>query len=134
MKSFDNRWDSPWGLEKDSEPHPREELFPPADSKGPGTWYLEDFLQHNGVFYNGLRGEDHPCHSDSYMTCVSFDRLTKCIDLLQETYGPTTEEWKLQTDRWLGSPNMQPPLRIVANTICGRFGIERIEPDMKKWH
>lgn len=122
-RSFCGRWDSPWGHGEDEPVPDKTSLFPRDEpGHGPSTSGMEDFLQHNGVFLNALRGT--PCHQDSYMTMVSYGRLEACLALLKETFAPTLEEWKVLTDEWLGNPNMQPPLRIVARLVCGFNAIE----------
>jgi len=115
-------WKSPWGLEDDESPPARDTFFPPTDDSV--WWYgaqmhLEDFLQHNCVFYNLLSGRS--CHSDSYMTGVAYQNLEAALDLLQETYAPTAEEMQRHARAWLGNPNMQPPLRLVAVTVQRRW-------------
>lgn len=72
---------------------------------------IEDFLQLQGVFVNGLSGR--PCHSDSYLTTVKFDALDAAFSAA--TF--TKEEWLEAIEYWTTNPNMQPPLRLVAFTI-----------------
>jgi len=38
---------------------------------------VEEWLQDNDVFYNGISNKS--CHSDSYMTMVNFENLDKAI-------------------------------------------------------
>lgn len=69
---------------------------------------IEDYLQENKVFLNGISGR--PCHSDSYMTIVDPEALDKAIansDVDKETIKEAIEYWS--TD-----PNNQPPLKIVS--------------------
>jgi hypothetical protein len=131
MRSICDSWESPWGFNADEPVPVKQELFPAPDFKGVSTWAMEDFLQHNGVFVHGVRGNS--CHSDSYMTVMSYDRANKCVDLLQETFSPTPEEWKILTDAWLSNPNMQPPLRLFALLVCRRFNISAAQVDPAKW-
>jgi hypothetical protein len=111
-------WKSPWGCDADDPPPPREEFFPASDDS---EWWhaaqmaLEDFLQHNCVFYNLLNGR--PCHSDSYMTGVAYGNLTGALALLRDTYSPTPEEMQRHSKLWLEGLNTQPPLRQVAVII-----------------
>lgn len=130
MRSACDTWPSPWGFEEGDGPPEKTELFPP-DVPRASTWGMEDFLQHNGVFVNGMT--DRTAHSDSYMTVVKADRLERSLAILQEAFAPTPEDWKVLTDHWLGSPNMQPPLRLVALTICRKHGITPAEIDHSKW-
>lgn len=78
---------------------------------------VEDSLQEAGVFYNGIRGPGHTCHSDSYMTCVDFGELEKWY--AKELFSK--EQFEYCIEYWLTNPNMQPPLRLVALTITRRM-------------
>ena len=74
---------------------------------------VEDSLQEAAVFYNGMRGPGHTCHSDSYMTCVDFEKLEKW-------YAKglfSKEQLEYCIEYWTTNPNMQPPLKLVAFTV-----------------
>jgi hypothetical protein len=73
---------------------------------------LEDFLQHNKVFINGLSGRT--AHMDSYMTVVDFIALEKALALLTETYKLESQDWVKPVTHWLMNPNMQPPALIIG--------------------
>lgn len=122
-------WPSPWGFEESSPPPKKEELFP--DDELPSTWGIEDFLQHNNVFLNGITGQ--PCHSDSYMTVLDFKASEKCVTLLEETFKPIKKDWQNLVNSWLGSPNTQPPLRLFAGLLVAKFELVKPEIDHSQW-
>ena len=107
-----------WGLGEDDGIPAKPVLFK-------GTWEstmaMEDFLQHNRVFVNGITGQT--CHSDSYMTCVDYQALDKALGVLEEHYKPTVEDWKAHLRYWLTNQNMQPPLKLVALCLCRKLGV-----------
>lgn len=72
---------------------------------------VEDSLQESHVFLNGIRGT--PCHSDSYMTVVSFDALWEWY----KTQTFSKELLQSCVNYWSTNPNMQPPLRMVAKFL-----------------
>lgn len=114
-------WKSPWGY-NDEDPPPRDHFFPTSDDSDCGyaaQLSMEDFLQHNCVFYNLINGRS--CHSDSYMTGVAYENLSEALQTLKDAYHPTPEEIGKITDRWDGNLNMQPPLREVSR-IIRRYG------------
>lgn len=73
---------------------------------------VEDSLQTAGVFYNGFTGRRN-CHSDSYGTCVDFAKLAEW----QAGTPFPPEQLATCIEYWLGNPNYQPPLRLVALTL-----------------
>jgi hypothetical protein len=77
---------------------------------------IEDCLSSYDVFYNGISGK--PCHSDSYMTCVAFDKLDIAI---KELDLPEIAV-RYAIDYWLNNPNCQPPSKIVA--ICWQIKLD----------
>jgi hypothetical protein len=83
---------------------------------------MEDFLQHNAVFYNLIKGTT--CHSDSYMTGVAYGNLKFALDTLDAQFSPTADDWRGLVDSWLTNVNHQPPLRFVALHVARRYGIE----------
>lgn len=117
-------WPSPWGYNAKDGPPKRIEFFGRAPEY---TFFLEmeDFLQHNGVFFNPMK--NCTCHSDSYMTCVSYANMDFALDLLEETYHPTAAEWMDCLKYWMTNPNCQPPIRIVAAEIMRRNNITPTE-------
>lgn len=131
----DGLWKNPWGYEANTPPPEKVELFPAEDSAPEDLWLactsIEDFLQHNGVFVNGIRGTT--CHMDSYMTVVEYARLDRCIILLEKHYTPTKEQWRRLTDHWLCNYNSQPPARICALHICSKFNIAPGRVDESQW-
>jgi len=131
----DGLWKNPWGFKAEDKPPEKVELFPAEDSAPEDLWLactsIEDFLQHNGVFVNGIRGTT--CHMDSYMTIVEYARLDRCIILLEKHYAPTKEQWRRLTDHWLCNANSQPPARIVGRHICSKFNIEPGRVDESQW-
>jgi len=61
------------------------------------SWEIEDYLQEQGVFLNGLTGE--PAHSDSYMTVISFKALEEAFNnskFKKEVWEHCVEEWIYQ--------------------------------------
>ena len=132
----DGLWKNPWGFTAEDKPPKKHEYFPSMEAPSDHVWsaciYLEDFLQHNGVFVNGLRGTT--CHMDSYMTIVKYDRLDKCVALLVEQYEPSKEQWQRLTDHWLRNANSQPPVRIVGIEICHKFGLVIGKVDKSQCH
>ena len=98
---------------------------------------ITDFLQHNAVFINGItygrNNQKVTCHCDSYGTIVDFEALSKAIAELDKVYQPTAEDWRYFTDHCLGSPNMQPPLRLVALTLCRKYNIPEKQVEMEQW-
>lgn len=80
---------------------------------------VEDFLQHNKVFINGITG--NTAHSDSYMTIVDYDALEKALNAVDDKFKPTKEDWKVCIDYWKNNVNMQPPLRLVSAYIGRRY-------------
>lgn len=131
----DGLWKNPWGYKSNDQPPPKERYFPADDCTDDELWgacrWLEDFLQHNGVFVNGIRGTT--CHMDSYMTVVEYARLDRCIILLEKHYAPTKEQWRRLTDDWLCNANTQPPARICALHICSKFNIAPGRVDESQW-
>jgi hypothetical protein len=131
----DGLWKNPWGYESSSQPPAKVELFPAEDSAPEDLWLactsIEDFLQHNAVFVNGIRNT--PCHMDSYMTCVVYARLDRCLEILEKQYAPTKEQWKRLTNHWLCNANTQPPARICALHICSRYNIAPGRVDESQW-
>ena len=76
---------------------------------------VEDSLQEGSVFLNGISGK--PCHSDSYMTVVDFNKLNEWF-----AKGLFTKEQLLPCiDYWKTNANMQPPLRLVALTLARKL-------------
>lgn len=82
---------------------------------------IEDYLQENKVFVNGITGRT--CHSDSYMTIVEF----KALDQALSDSKFSKERWAESVEYWLTNPNMQPPLRLVAFQVCRKFAIPEPE-------
>ena len=70
---------------------------------------LEEYLQDHKVFYNGIRGEDHPCHSDSYIAIVHQSRLECAIKLCKQF---SQDEIDSAIEYWLECPGIA--LRVVA--------------------
>jgi len=118
---------TPWGLGEKYEDKPTKEEMFCADCGGKwkyvSTNAIEDFLQHNEVFKNGMRGTS--CHMDSYMTIVDYNALETALDILVEHYKPTAKEWKNIVDAWLSNPNNQPPAKLVAYYIERTFVTEK---------
>lgn len=70
-------------------------------------WEVEDYLQDNNVFINAMSNK--PCHSDSYMTVVDYDKLIECFP------GPyAVDKWQTMVDYWLGIETHIPALKLVA--------------------
>lgn len=121
-------WPSPWGFNEGDQPPPRAELFPePNEFGNSDTGAFEDFLQHNGVFVNGISGK--PAHSDSYMTILDSAATCAAVKLLEETFTPVQVDWQGLVNTWLGNPNMQPPLKMFATFLVAEFKLEQ----PKKW-
>lgn len=77
---------------------------------------FEDLLQNNNVFYNGLRGEDHTCHSDSYMTCVNYRRLEIVLDSVFGHFDVSEARFN-GLMKSLEGVNQQIPMRLVAGEL-----------------
>lgn len=108
-------WESPWGLDPDSPAPDRSEFFPESEDPAVLEYarsMLEDYLQHNAVFFNLISGK--PCHSDSYMTGVAEGNLQRAVIFLRDAYGPSDEEMGRHVSRWLEAPNTQPAMRYAA--------------------
>lgn len=71
---------------------------------------IEDYLQEQGVFKNGISGKR--AHSDSYMTVVDFENLDKA---LKADY-----DWDAFADKVSEGINTQIPMKIVCAFIHGR--------------
>jgi hypothetical protein len=117
-------WTS-WGFSSNCSPPSREEMFSEfgfnSKWKLASTLCIEDFLQHNEVFQNGMSGQS--CNMDSYMTIVNYKALDRAIKILEEHYNPTKEEWGNVCNSWLLGINTQPPAKIVARYIKNKFDI-----------
>jgi len=125
---YDSIDDYPWFGHDNNEPPPRTDFFGPSDDLHVSygrRLRLESFFQHNGVFINGVRGT--PCHMDSYMTCVDFGALDRCLALLDEQYEPAAEDWSAAVNMWVNGINMQPPSRIVGLIIANRYHVDVAE-------
>tara|TARA_R110002020_G_scaffold170311_1_gene359889 strand:- start:126 stop:467 length:342 start_codon:yes stop_codon:yes gene_type:complete len=72
------------------------------------VYAVEDCLSAYDVFYNPMSGKS--CHSDSYMTCVSYEKLDTAI---KEIEIPN-ELLDAAINYWLNDPNNQIPLKQVA--------------------
>ncbi len=68
---------------------------------------IEDYLQEQGVFKNGISGKT--AHCDSYMTIVDFENLEKA---LKAPY-----DWKAFREWVLDDSNTQIPMKIVCRFI-----------------
>jgi len=58
-------------------------------------WDIEQFLQDENVFENGLNGR--PCHMDSYMTVIDFGKLKTAINkapFSKDELLAACEEWE----------------------------------------
>jgi hypothetical protein len=76
---------------------------------------VEDILQEKGVFYNGLRGEDHHAHMDSYMTCINWTIFEKVWSELADKY--TKNQWLGLVKYWEAHSYCSPNCGILAATI-----------------
>jgi hypothetical protein len=76
---------------------------------------IEDFLQEKGVFYNGLRGEEHHAHMDSYMTCINWKKLEEAWNELKPKY--TKEQWEDLIKHWKHFGYCSPNCTILALTF-----------------
>ncbi len=77
---------------------------------------IEDSLQEFEVFTNGFSGK--PCHSDSYMTLVDFNKLDRALDHIMAKFPERMQDC---VEYWTTSQNMQPPLRLVGLTLKRRL-------------
>lgn len=68
---------------------------------------IEDYLQEQKVFRNGISGK--PAHQDSYMTVVDFPSLEQA---LKAPY-----DWKAFAAFVREQPNTQIPMKIVCAVI-----------------
>lgn len=108
---------TPWGYDAETLPPDKSEMFPDDLDASPDC--IEQFLQHNEVFKNGLRGTT--CHMDSYMTVVDFKALDTALDVLVNTYDPTKDDWGKVVARWNNGANTQIPAKICAIEITHAF-------------
>ena len=76
------------------------------------SWEIEDYLQSQNVFTNGLT--DKPCHMNSYMTVLSFDKLETII----KSNKFTKENWLYLADQYKDSDlPMEKLVRLVILRI-----------------
>lgn len=73
---------------------------------------VEDYLQEQGVFYNGLRGEEHTAHMDSYMTCTNFMKLRAAWDVLKDRFSK--EQWENMIAGWKYHAYCSPNCGIIS--------------------
>jgi len=71
---------------------------------------IQDYLQEQGVFYNGISGKR--AHRDSYMTCVDFEKLDEALK--------ADFDWQTFADKVSAGVNTQIPMKIVCAFIKGR--------------
>lgn len=112
-----------WGYGSDSMPPEHKEMFPDpwGECKYVCNYAIEDFLQHNEIFYNLIKGTS--CHMDSYMTGVNYNALDTALDILDKNYNQTKEEMQRIFDAWMSNHNTQIPARIVAGEIKHRYNL-----------
>lgn len=109
-----------WGIADDDGNVTKQSLFATSEEQITNVvWAMEDFLQHNKVFISGIDGRT--CHSDSYGTIVDYEALETAVKVLKDKFDLTLDDWKITLDYWLGNPNMQPPLKLVASYIQRKF-------------
>jgi hypothetical protein len=77
-------------------------------------WEIEDYLQFEGVFVNGLT--DRPAHMDSYMTVIDF-KILDSVDL--EKFKP--EEWQQAIEEWSSSDI--PVAKLLASTMKRKLSL-----------
>lgn len=76
---------------------------------------VEDHLQEKGVFYNGLRGEEHHAHMDFYMTCINWKKLEECWNELKSRFSG--EQWQNMIKQWKYHAYCSPNCGIIASTF-----------------
>ncbi len=76
------------------------------------SWEMEDYLESQNVFTNSLT--DKPCHMNSYMTVLSFDKLETII----KSNKFTKENWLYLADQYKNSDlPMEKLVRLVILKI-----------------
>lgn len=126
-------WSNPWGYEDEEPPPERSTFFPEVDDDV--CWYsarlsIEDFWQHNAVFYNLIKG--NTCHSDSYMTGVAYANLDRAADIFKRHYSPTKEEMTRHFNSWINIQTFVPALQIAASEFCRKFDVDVAELQRKR--
>lgn len=73
---------------------------------------IEQHLQDNNVFTNGISGK--PCHMDSYMTVMDYDKLKTSIE-----NGPfSKQEWLQAADYWENQVGyLGPIIKLTGKTV-----------------
>lgn len=70
-------------------------------------WDIEQYLQDNDCFVNGINGKT--CHMDSYMTVIVFEKIEPAI-----ANSPfTLDEWKEAIDNWKSLEYISPIIGLT---------------------
>jgi hypothetical protein len=73
---------------------------------------IEQHLQNNQVFTNGISGK--PCHMDSYMTTLDFEKLKSSIEKSEFT----KEDWLAAADYWENKVGyLGPIIKLTGKTV-----------------
>jgi hypothetical protein len=84
------------------------------------TWELEDYLQDEGVYTNGLYGGFS--HMDSYMTITNYDKLIPALIKIKDKF--TLVEWGEMAEEFIYqgyiSPNSFLLGKQIQHTILGK--------------
>ena len=82
---------------------------------------VEDYLQEQGVFVNGLT--DRPAHMDSYMTVMDFQKLDKAL-----ASCPFTAEQMLNAAEGMeGFAYLSPMASLTSKILKRKYGPTKTE-------
>lgn len=82
------------------------------------AWRIEDFLQKQGCFVNGISKEKKLAHLDSYMTVFEFPLLDRCLKKARRCF--TESQWRNVVRYWKSNAYLSPNqnlLSIIANRV-----------------
>ena len=80
------------------------------------AWEVEDFLQGQKVFQNGLDGRC--AHLDAYNTIIDYELLDAAISKIRNHYTP--KQWKDMAEYWSGNAYLSPNQAQLAAFIRRR--------------
>lgn len=74
---------------------------------------VEDYLQEQNVFVSGIN--DRPCHMDSYMTVMSFEKMDEALKA-----PPFTPEQMLEAAKGMEGFAYLSPMAALASKVIKR--------------
>lgn len=80
-----------------------------------------DAFQHGHCFVNGIRNT--PCHPDSYFTVLVYEAVDRVMEILNEEFNITPEEWTKFADYWINHTNRQPVTCMLGYHIRSKLGL-----------